>query len=61
MIDTLLRAHDLRTGRFTSPHLERINERITVDGEPLTDEEFVRLSTTSRRTPTWSTPHSRSR
>ena len=42
MIDTLLRAHDLRTGRFTSPHLERINERISVDGEPLTDAEFVR-------------------
>jgi dihydrofolate synthase/folylpolyglutamate synthase len=42
MIDTLLRALDLRTGRFTSPHLERINERISVDGEPLTDEEFVR-------------------
>jgi dihydrofolate synthase/folylpolyglutamate synthase len=42
MIDTLLRAHDLRTGRFTSPHLERLNERICVDGEPLTDEEFVR-------------------
>ena len=42
MIDTLLRALDLRTGRFTSPHLERINERITIDGEPLTDEEFVR-------------------
>jgi dihydrofolate synthase/folylpolyglutamate synthase len=41
MIDTLLRAHDLRTGRFTSPHLERINERISIDGEPLTDEEFV--------------------
>jgi dihydrofolate synthase/folylpolyglutamate synthase len=42
MVDTLLRALDLRTGRFTSPHLERINERICVDGEPLTDEEFVR-------------------
>jgi dihydrofolate synthase/folylpolyglutamate synthase len=41
MIDTLLRALDLRTGRFTSPHLERMNERICVDGEPLTDEEFV--------------------
>src|SRR3954465_1234393 len=41
MIDTLLRALDLRTGRFTSPHVERINERISVDGEPLTDEEFV--------------------
>ena len=42
MIDTLLRALDLRTGRFTSPHLERMSERICVDGAPLTDEEFVR-------------------
>ncbi|MCM0619787.1 bifunctional folylpolyglutamate synthase/dihydrofolate synthase [Nocardioides bruguierae] len=42
MIDALLRAVELRTGRFTSPHLERINERISVDGEPLDDEAFVR-------------------
>ena len=42
MIDTLLRALDLRTGRFTSPHVERMTERISVDGEPLTDAEFVR-------------------
>jgi dihydrofolate synthase / folylpolyglutamate synthase len=41
MIDTLLRTLDLRTGRFTSPHVERMSERISVDGEPLTDEEFV--------------------
>ncbi len=41
MIDALLRALDLRTGRFTSPHVERINERIGIDGEPLSDEEFV--------------------
>lgn len=41
MIDALLRALDLRTGRFTSPHLQRINERISIDGEPLTDEQFV--------------------
>jgi dihydrofolate synthase/folylpolyglutamate synthase len=41
MIDTLLRALDLRTGRFTSPHVERMNERISVDGEQLSDEEFV--------------------
>ena len=41
MIDTLLRALDLRTGRFTSPHVERMTERISVDGEPLSDEEFV--------------------
>jgi dihydrofolate synthase/folylpolyglutamate synthase len=42
MIDTLLRAMELRTGRFTSPHVERMNERISVDGEQLTDEQFVR-------------------
>jgi dihydrofolate synthase / folylpolyglutamate synthase len=42
MVDTLLRALDLRTGRFTSPHVERMTERISVDGEPLSDEAFVR-------------------
>lgn len=41
MIDALLHALDLRTGRFTSPHLQRINERICIDGEPLTDELFI--------------------
>jgi dihydrofolate synthase / folylpolyglutamate synthase len=41
MIDTLLRAANLRTGRFTSPHVEKMNERISVDGEPLSDEAFV--------------------
>ncbi|HQR27578.1 MAG TPA: cyanophycin synthetase [Nocardioides sp.] len=41
MIDTLLQALELRTGRFTSPHLERMSERICIDGAPLTDEEFV--------------------
>ncbi len=42
MIDTLLRALELRTGRFTSPHVERMTERISLDGEPMTDEQFVR-------------------
>jgi dihydrofolate synthase/folylpolyglutamate synthase len=42
MIETLLRARDLRTGRFTSPHLEKMSERIVIDGEPLDDEAFVR-------------------
>src|SRR5688572_8406922 len=42
MIETLLQALDLRTGRFTSPHLERMSERISIDGEPLDDEAFVR-------------------
>jgi len=41
MIDTLLRAFDLRTGRFTSPHVEKMSERISIDGEQLSDEQFV--------------------
>ena len=41
MIDALLRALDLRTGRFTSPHLQSMTERICIDGEPLTEEAFV--------------------
>jgi dihydrofolate synthase/folylpolyglutamate synthase len=41
MIDTLLRTVNLRTGRFTSPHVERMSERICIDGEPLSDEAFV--------------------
>jgi dihydrofolate synthase/folylpolyglutamate synthase len=41
MIDNLLRALDLRTGRFTSPHLQSMTERICLDGEPLTEDQFV--------------------
>jgi dihydrofolate synthase/folylpolyglutamate synthase len=40
MIDSLLRADGLRTGRFTSPHLMSVTERITIDGEPISDERF---------------------
>lgn len=42
MIDTLVRALGLRTGRFTSPHVESMTERISLDGEPLSEEGFVR-------------------
>ena len=41
MIESLLRAHGLRTGLMTSPHLRRVNERILIDGEPISDERFV--------------------
>jgi dihydrofolate synthase/folylpolyglutamate synthase len=41
MVDALLRAFGLRVGRYTSPHLESITERIAVDGEPLSAEDFV--------------------
>jgi dihydrofolate synthase / folylpolyglutamate synthase len=41
MIDALLRSRGLRTGRFTSPHLVSIRERICVDGAPVSPERFV--------------------
>lgn len=41
MLESILRAAGLSTGLFTSPHLERINERIQFDGEPISDEEFA--------------------
>src|SRR6202167_3637465 len=41
MIDALLRSRGLRTGRFTSPHLVSIRERICVDGAPVSAERFV--------------------
>ena len=43
MIDTLLRGLGLRTGRATSPHVESMTERISVDGLPVTPERFVEL------------------
>jgi dihydrofolate synthase / folylpolyglutamate synthase len=43
MVERLLREHGLRTGRFTSPHLTRVNERIAIDGEPISDERFVEV------------------
>jgi folylpolyglutamate synthase/dihydrofolate synthase len=43
MIESLLRERGLRTGRFTSPHLVSMRERICVDGEPLSPERFIEL------------------
>lgn len=37
IIESLLRAHGLRTGLMTSPHLHRVNERIVIDGEHISD------------------------
>ena len=41
MIDSLLFAHGLRTGRFTSPHLETYRERIAINGEPIDPKELI--------------------
>src|SRR5262245_22135450 len=43
MIESLLRAHGLRTGRYTSPHLDTIRERISLDGVPIDEERFVEV------------------
>ncbi|HET9078922.1 MAG TPA: folylpolyglutamate synthase/dihydrofolate synthase family protein [Trebonia sp.] len=43
MIEALLRERGLRTGRFTSPHLVSMRERICVDGEPVSAERFIEL------------------
>lgn len=41
MIESLLRAAGLRTGRFASPHLSDVRERIVIDGEPISREDFL--------------------
>ncbi len=41
MITRLLMSRGLTVGTYTSPHLERINERIRRNAEPITDEELA--------------------
>jgi dihydrofolate synthase/folylpolyglutamate synthase len=38
MVEAIARAHGMRTGLYTSPHLCRFAERIRLDGEPVTDD-----------------------
>src|SRR4026207_1245031 len=45
LITAILSAHGLNTGTFTSPHLERIEERIGVNGRNATPEEFAQAAT----------------
>ena len=41
MLDSVVRAAGIRCGLYTSPHLERINERIRIDGADISDEAFA--------------------
>ncbi|MFZ9841189.1 MAG: bifunctional folylpolyglutamate synthase/dihydrofolate synthase, partial [Candidatus Nanopelagicales bacterium] len=41
MIDQLARAHGIRSGAYTSPHLVSMTERILLDGEPIAEDRFV--------------------
>jgi dihydrofolate synthase/folylpolyglutamate synthase len=48
-LEAMLREAGYRTGLYTSPHLERINERIQMDGEPIRDEAFAEILTRIRK------------
>jgi dihydrofolate synthase/folylpolyglutamate synthase len=42
MIASILKDAGIRTATYTSPHLHSYNERIAIDLEPISDEQFVR-------------------
>jgi dihydrofolate synthase/folylpolyglutamate synthase len=43
MVDALLRAHGLRVGRYTSPHLATVRERISIEDQPVSEQRFVEI------------------
>lgn len=60
MVVGLLQAHGLSVGSYTSPHIERINERIRRDGQPIDDQTLSEVLDGIRsiepllsRRPTW--------
>jgi dihydrofolate synthase/folylpolyglutamate synthase len=60
MVSALLQAHGLTVGSYTSPHLDRVNERIRRDSEPIPDDELAEVLTGLRAVeelmssrPTW--------
>src|ERR1700757_824990 len=44
-LEKILRDAGFRTGLYTSPHLERINERIRISGKEISDERFAEIFT----------------
>src|SRR5215210_56996 len=43
MVTALLVARGLRVGTYTSPHLERVNERLAWNGDPISDAAFAEV------------------
>ena len=37
-------SHGKKVGTFTSPHIVSIHDRICINGEPISDEDFIRLA-----------------
>ncbi len=48
MITAFAKAHGLRVGTFTSPHMDSIRERIRLDGAPLEEEPFWQAASVIR-------------
>lgn len=44
MISSVLKEAGYKTGRYTSPYIEKFNERICIDGEPISDEDLAVLT-----------------
>ena len=44
-LDSSLRAAGYRTGLYTSPHLERFNDRMRLNGRPISDERLAQVTT----------------
>src|ERR1700719_5363615 len=49
-LESILRHAGLRTGLNTSPHLEKINERIRIDGKEISDKDFAAVFTRIHQT-----------
>jgi dihydrofolate synthase/folylpolyglutamate synthase len=49
-LDSICRAAGIRTGLFTSPHLVSITERIAIDGKPISEPDFGRLTSQVKTT-----------
>ena len=41
MIASILKASDYKVGLYTSPHLNKINERIRINGQSIQDDEII--------------------
>lgn len=49
ILSELLGVQKKRTGLFTSPHIERVNERISVGGEEISDTDIINILNEMRR------------
>src|SRR5205823_2870380 len=50
MLDSICREAAIRTGLFTSPHLISITERISIDGEQVSEADFARFTAQVKET-----------